>query len=78
MDDGSVLDIGSGPDTDRIHVPAQDAVVPDADVGPDFDIADYAAPRRDERGGVDDRRLALKADDRRRAQRSPLARRSTP
>ena len=51
VDHAAVLDVGARADPDRVDVAAQHAIVPDARLGPDFDVADQLRAGRDEGGG---------------------------
>ena len=63
MDDGAVLNIRSRPNPDGIHIAAQHAIIPDARLRADVHIANDAAPRRDEGGRMNLRRMAVQGDD---------------
>ncbi len=43
----AVLNIAAGPDPDQIDITPQDAIVPNAAAGPDFNVTNDFRPRRD-------------------------------
>src|SRR3546814_991695 len=51
------------PDRDEVHVPAHDAIIPDAGFLADSDVADDSAAGRDERAARDRRRYSAKGQD---------------
>src|SRR5690606_26674 len=63
MDYGSVLHVAARADDDTVEITAQHAVVPNARVRPDLDVADQPRPRRDEGRFVNPRRLAAMRED---------------
>src|SRR3546814_3328755 len=63
MDDAAVLNVGAVPDRDEVHVPAHDAIIPDAGFLADSDVADDSAAGRDERAARDRRRYSAKGQD---------------
>ena len=63
MDDAAVLDIGAGTDNYAVYLGADNAIVPDARLGADGNIANDPATRRDKGAVVDLRRLAVDRND---------------
>ena len=64
MDDAAILDIGARTNHDPADIGTQHAIIPDARLRPDGDIADDPASGRDERAFVDLWCLAMNGDDR--------------
>src|SRR3546814_8539816 len=63
MDHRAVLDIGARADMDEVHVGADHAIIPDADVGADLHVADDPAAGGDDGAGVDFWGLAVEGND---------------
>ena len=63
MNDRTILDIGFLPDPDIVHIPPQDAVVPDAGLVADFDIANHRGVLGQEYVFADHRHFAFVGED---------------
>jgi len=63
MEDGAVLDVGVGPDADKVDVSADDGVHPNAGVFTEDNIADDLGGDIDVAGGGDDGKLSLIGPD---------------
>ena len=61
MDDAAILHVGARADDDAVDVGTDHAIVPDARIRADLDIADDAASRRDEGAVMNARGLAVQA-----------------
>ena len=64
VDDAAILNIAARADDDPADVGAQHAVIPDADIGADGDIADNPASRSDKGAVVNLRRFPIDRNDR--------------
>jgi hypothetical protein len=63
VDDSAVLKVGAGADADPVDVAAKHAIVPDARLRADLDVADQPGAGRDEGGGIDQRRVAAERNE---------------
>ena len=78
VDHRAVLHVGAAAHHDRVEVGAEHGVVPDRRVLLHGDVADEARGGRDERGGMNARRLAFEREERHRVSDSRRSRRVPP